>query len=244
MQIWLGLPALKRDNLQTLFSVSAPKYRLATRGLSFGRDLTWKKMLVSYLPEYKAPACVDIACGTGDISFLLAQRYPQGKVTAVDFNQLMLQIATADNQYSNIEFIQQDMCNLSSIPAESADIVTAGYALRNAPDLDQALVEISRILKTGGTASFLEFSKPSSKFWQRIQYYVLKGWGSVWGLILHGNPEIYAYLAESLKAYPDHEELLGKFNKLGFIISSQSLFCGMLKILHCTLSPNNLAVKK
>ncbi len=234
MQTWLNLAGLKRDNLETLFTVSAPKYQWATRALSLGQDSLWKKRLIKNLPAYPAPQCVDIACGTGDLSFLLARRYPRGRVLAIDYNQEMLKLARAGNSFNNIEFIREDMCNLTSICSESIDLVTGGYALRNAPDLDQALGELKRILKIGGTASFLEFSRPSGRFMQRVQYYILKGWGGLWGLLLHGNPEIYAYLAESLKVYPTHNELMNKFTKLGFKeVSSRPLFCGMLKIITC-----------
>jgi ubiquinone/menaquinone biosynthesis methyltransferase len=234
MREWLNLPALKRDNLETLFAVSAPKYQIATRALSFGRDGAWKKTLIDNLPLLQSPDCVDIACGTGDLCFLLARRYPQGRVIATDYNQQMLQLARAKNSYKNIEFVRADMCNLANIAPASVDLVTGGYALRNAPDLNQALAEVRRILKTGGTASFLEFSRPQSKVMQRIQYYILKGWGGLWGLLLHGNYEIYAYLAESLSVFPTHDALMDKFAQQGFQeISSRSLFCGMLKIITC-----------
>src|SRR6266567_4166858 len=104
MREWLNLPASKRDNLETLFAVSAPKYQIATRALSFGRDGAWKKTLIDNLPLLQAPNCVDIACGTGDLCFLLARRYPQGRVIATDYNQQMLQLAEAKNSYKNIEF--------------------------------------------------------------------------------------------------------------------------------------------
>ncbi|HVV68862.1 MAG TPA: class I SAM-dependent methyltransferase [Gammaproteobacteria bacterium] len=234
IQVWLGLPALKRENLETLFTVSAPKYHLATRTLSLGRDHAWKKILIDNLPLLQAPSCVDIACGSGDLSFLLAQRYTEGSVVAIDYNPLMLQLAEANNSYANIQFVRADMCNLDNVASDSVDLVTGGYALRNASDLNKVLDEIKRILKVGGTAAFLEFSRPQSQVMQKIQYYILKSWGGLWGLLLHGNYEIYAYLAESLAVFPTHNELLAKLVQQGFgEISSRSLFCGMLKIITC-----------
>ena len=59
---------------EKLFSEVAPRYDFITRVLSFG-DVAWKRALISSLPSYESPVCVDLACGTGDISFLLADKY-------------------------------------------------------------------------------------------------------------------------------------------------------------------------
>lgn len=233
-QSWLVLPAKKRANLKKLFSITAPKYQLATRALSLGRDAAWKKMLINNLPIDSSLHCVDIACGTGDLCFLLADRYSKGKVTGIDFNQKMLTIARHNNPYHNIEFVEADMCDLQTISSASIDVVTGGYALRNAPDLERFLLEVARILKKDGVVSFLEFSKPPTQIKQKIQYAILKTWGSLWGILLHGQYEVYAYLAESLKAFPDRRDLNKKLALAGFkAVHRQPLFFGMLNIIHC-----------
>ena len=234
IKTWLPVPEKKRKNLKKLFSLVAPKYQAVTRMLSLGRDASWKKMLVRQLPTYQAPECLDLACGTGDLCFLLAQRFPEGRIQGLDFNDEMLAKAHERNNFKNISFINQDMCNLKSISSGSIDIVTGGYALRNAPDLNSALNEVFRVLKVGGIASFLDFSKPPKKWLQKMHYVILKSWGSLWGVLFHGRPEVYAYLAESLSVFPDREQLKQKFKSHGFQeISSQLLFGGMLEIIQC-----------
>ena len=234
MQAWLGLPAKKRENVNKLFSIIASKYQFATRALSLGRDTVWKKMLINNLPADSSLHCVDIACGPGDLCFLLADRYSKGEITGIDFNQNMLTIARHNNPYPNIDFVEADMCDLQMIPSDSIDVVTGGYALRNAPDLEKFLLEVARILKKGGVVSFLEFSKPPSQIKQKIQFVILKTWGSFWGILLHRQYEVYAYLAESLKAFPDHQDLNKKLASAGFeSVQRQPLFFGMLNIINC-----------
>ncbi len=226
----LRVPELKRAYNERLFTRVAGKYGFVTSALSLGRDQAWKKRLVSALPETTHPVCVDLACGTGDITALLAERYPAGQVHGVDLTPAMLELARS-RCLAGVEFSRQDMCRLS-FRDESVDIVTGGYALRNAPDLQDALAEIRRILKPGGTAAFLDFSKPAATVPGALGYLVLKGWGSFWGLVLHRNPEVYAYIAETLRRYPDRVALHRIFGKTGLeVVSSHLLYLGMLEVV-------------
>ena len=67
--------ASKRYFNRFLFTEVAPKYHIATHFLSFGRDKIWKKKMIKKLPKKEKATCLDIACGTGDITFLLAKKY-------------------------------------------------------------------------------------------------------------------------------------------------------------------------
>ena len=183
------------------------------------------------LPASDAPFCVDLACGTGDVSYLLAERYPDGTVLGVDLTEPMLKIALERNPPANLSFVRRDMCR-TRVASRSADIVTGSYALRNAPDLKIALNEIHRILKPGGVAAFLDFSKPSATFLQVPEYWLLKGWGSMWGLLMHGNPEVYAYIAESLRIFPDRVRLRECLAEMGFtILESRRFYFGIMELL-------------
>ena len=225
-------PDRKRLYNERLFSEVAPKYDFITKALSLGRDAAWKRHLVNALPEGIArPRCVDLACGTGDVSLLLAERYPQGTVTGIDLTESMLELAKQRQIPANLSFTQCDMCD-TGIESGSIDIVTGSYALRNSPDLDKALTEIRRILKPGGVAAFLDFSKPSMRSLQRAEYWLLKSWGSFWGVALHGNHEVYAYIAESLASFPDRTHLHERVSSCGFtMITARRFFCGILEML-------------
>ncbi len=221
----------KRYYTERNFSEVAPRYDFITRALSFGQDAAWKRTLISLLPTHESPVCVDLACGTGDIAFLLAGKYPLGRITGVDITEPMLDIARHRNAHPNVSFANQDMGSLD-IVSESVDIVTGGYALRNAADLGIAIDEISRVLKPGGVAAFLDFSKPAGKIPQKMEYWGLKTWTGLWGTLLHRNHEVYGYIAESLQRFPDRPHLRDIFRDKGLsVIESRLFFGGVTELL-------------
>jgi demethylmenaquinone methyltransferase/2-methoxy-6-polyprenyl-1,4-benzoquinol methylase len=214
-----------------LFGTIAPRYDFTNRILSFGRDSTWKNSLVNDLPDNKDSHCLDIACGTGDITFRLAAKYPAGKIIGLDVTEPMIDYARERNTFSNITFTLQDMCQMNFADA-SFDIVTGGYALRNALNLEQALIEIRRVMKPGASAAFLDFSKPPNRFLQKTKGMLLKFWGGFWGILLYRNPQLYTYIAESLKQYPDRNALKQLITKLGFTnIRSRKHFLGFAETI-------------
>lgn len=220
---WLDSPGRKRIYNERHFSVAAGRYDTATRAMSLGWDAAWKRALIASLPNLPSPACVDLACGTGDVAFLLAKRYPGGTVTGVDLSEPMLAIARERNRFGNVRFERGDLCALP-FPDASSDIVTGSYALRNAPDLREAVAEVRRVLRPGGAAAFLDFSKPENPSLQRLQYLFLRGWCGFWGLLLHGTPEIHGYVAESLRAFPDRGRLPEIFLEHGFGVEAMKSF--------------------
>ena len=227
----LSTPDEKQAFNRKLFDEVAPKYDFVTQALSFGRDAAWKRCLIQNLPEKTAPRCVDLACGTGDITRLLASRFPAAQVTGLDLTPAMLEIAQKQTSNPRIDFVEGSMAALPFADA-SVDIVTGSYALRNAPDLDQTLGEIARVLRPGGTAAFLDFSKPRNPAGQAFTHAALKFWGGFWGLVLHGNPDVYGYIADSLRRYPDRPTLRAQLQTHGLAPrSSQRFFGGLLEAI-------------
>jgi demethylmenaquinone methyltransferase/2-methoxy-6-polyprenyl-1,4-benzoquinol methylase len=225
------VPERKRFFNERHFAEAAPRYDLATKAMSLGRDAAWKRALVDALPSRSEPACVDIACGTGDVAFLLAARYPGGTVAGVDIAAPMLAEARARNRFPNLRFGSGDMDALP-FPDGSVDIVTGSYALRNAPELGNALAEIRRVLRGDGVAALLDFSRPESPLLQKLQYLLLKGWCGLWGLLLHGTPEVHGYVAESLKVFPDRRKFAGILRAEGFEVAlSRRFFLGITELL-------------
>ena len=223
-----------RDKLlfnKRLFTVVAPVYRFVTKALSFGRDSAWKRKLIQCLPAIKNPQCLDLACGTGDIAFALAEKYSGGSIIGLDLNEKMLTLARTRSTFSNIRFVLVDMSH-TGFENDRFDVITGGYALRNAPDIPETLQEIFRILKPCGYCALLDFSKSRRPWLQSFSIFFLTIWGGLWGLILHGNPDIYAYIAKSLKYFPDRTALKVLLAETGFRnISSSLLFFGFLEII-------------
>lgn len=240
---FLSVPAAKREYNEILFAEVARRYDLVTRALSLGRDQAWKRALLASLPGADAtppgptPVCVDLACGTGDVTFALAARYPHGTVCGIDLTPEMLAIARSRNRCRQVTLEQGDMHRLP-FASDSVDIVTGSYALRNAPALSVALQEVHRVLRPGGTAAFLDFSKSPHWLWQRLTYGVLYAWGAFWGLLLHRQPAVYAYIAKSLWHFPDRVALRRQLSHAGFTErSSRSFYGGTLEMITVTKSP-------
>lgn len=213
----LGSREGKKHFNEKHFAESAPRYDFATRALSLGQDASWKRKLVAALPNLDSPVCVDVACGTGDVVFLLADRYGKGEFIGVDLTQEMIDLARRRSAVGEVRFECGDM-SLLTMEDSSVDVVTGSYAIRNAPDLHDALAEFHRVLKPGGMLALLDFSKPQSRLLQSLQFQLLRFWGGLWGLLLHGNPEVHGYISKSLRCFPNVEALKKKFEESGFEI--------------------------
>ena len=224
-------PIKKRDYNRALFKTIASCYNSATVLLSFHRDKAWKKFLVSSLPDTEPGTIVDLACGTGDITSKLRARYKNSLIVGLDLTKEMLQKAKGRAIKGKTVFSLQDM-SMAAIATASVDLLTGGYALRNSPDLSKTISEIRRILKPGGTAAFLDFSKPSSPLLQKTEILFLQLWGAIWGLLLRSNPDTFMYIARSLRHFPHRHGLHEKIRSGGFeILRSKLFFGGIVEVL-------------
>ncbi len=231
----LNEPSGKRNYNRELFSVVAPKYDVVTRLLSLGGDILWKRRLLRLLPGRAERAVLDIATGTGDIAESLALRYPDAQVYALDLNSEMLLRARSrlDRFASRATTVEADMADMP-FDDGTMSVVTGGYALRNAPSLEKALGEIARVLEPGGTAAFLEFSRSRSTALFAVQFRLLRFWGQVWGLLLHGDPEVYAYIARSLSRFPDRRRFHSLLASNGLTVCrAPRLYFGLLELTVC-----------
>jgi Methylase involved in ubiquinone/menaquinone biosynthesis len=226
----LSQPNGKRDYNRLLFAEVAPKYHRITRLMSLFRDAGWKRSLMSKLPVMIDGPVLDIATGTGDLLALATQRWPAAGLVGCDLSLAMLSFVRRPLSTALL-LSCQDMSSLA-VRSGSVAVVTGGYALRNAPDVRATLAESFRVLKPGGTAAFLDFSRSPSAARFGFGYWTLRLWGGLWGLLMHGNPAVYAYIAESLHLFPDRNMLQGMFADIGFTdISLHRRMFGLIDII-------------
>jgi demethylmenaquinone methyltransferase/2-methoxy-6-polyprenyl-1,4-benzoquinol methylase len=212
----------KRSYAKQLFSIVAPKYDCITKLMSLNFDRQWKNYLISKInPDQHVPLLLDIASGTGDIVFQLRKKFPKSSIIASDLSTIMLQAGNQKN--SGCHTLCNDMCKIPIVDS-CIDCITGGYALRNAPDIQIFIKEVYRVLKPGGNACFLEFSLYKNRMLQKLELFILFFWGSLLGYIFHRNSAIYAYIAKSLKQYPNKTELRNLINKNGFQITEEKFF--------------------
>jgi demethylmenaquinone methyltransferase/2-methoxy-6-polyprenyl-1,4-benzoquinol methylase len=194
-----------------LFATIADRYDLITAVLSYGQDARWKKRLVSIAHVQPGERALDLAAGTGDIAFAVASR--GAKAVGLDITHRMLQLARAKS--STVTFITGDMIDLP-FASRSFDLVTTGYGLRNVPDLDAAIDEIARVLKTGGRLLSLDFNKPENPLVRSAYLAYLTAVGAALGWLLHRDPDTYRYIPASIRRYPGARGVADRLAARGF----------------------------
>jgi demethylmenaquinone methyltransferase/2-methoxy-6-polyprenyl-1,4-benzoquinol methylase len=98
-------------------------------------------------------------------------------------------------------FLVGDMMELP-FADQSFDVVTTGYGIRNVPRIAPAMAEIGRVLRPGGMWLSLDFDKPANGLIRAAYLSYLTAVGSTLGLVLHGDPDTYRYIPESIRRYP------------------------------------------
>lgn len=191
-----------------LFAAIAPRYDRINDLQSFGMHHRWKDRLVNLAAVRPGDRVLDVCCGTGDITERLAAT--GAHATGLDFTAEMLEVARSRHskiQGANpearnaIEYVQGDALNLPFAP-DSFEAVTVGFGLRNLAEWEAGLREMHRVAKPGGRLLVLDFGRPDNALWRTLYFAYLRLIVPVYGKLFCGNASAYAYILESLKAYP------------------------------------------
>jgi demethylmenaquinone methyltransferase/2-methoxy-6-polyprenyl-1,4-benzoquinol methylase len=224
----LDAPDSKRRYVRGLFATIADRYDLITGLLSYGQDARWKRRLVELSRAGHGAAALDLACGTGDIAFALANR--GASVVGLDITARMLELARAKRPESAF-FVRGDMMALPFSGARF-DIVTTGYGIRNVPVIQPAIAEIARVLKPGGLFLSLDFNRPANGVVRAVYLAYLTIVGSALGLVLHRDPDTYRYIPESIKRYPGAAAVSDIVRQQGFSSCEYIPLLGGLMAIH------------
>jgi demethylmenaquinone methyltransferase/2-methoxy-6-polyprenyl-1,4-benzoquinol methylase len=225
-------PESKHRYVRQLFATIAPRYDLITRVLSFGRDRHWKTRLVELAGVRPGTRMLDVACGTGDITFEGARR--GASAVGLDITSGMIDLARAKPGADRLSWLVGDMAALP-VASGSFDLVTTGYGLRNTSDLSRALTDIHRVLRPGGRLCSLDFDKPE-RAPVRVAYLTfLTIFGSTLGFILHGDPETYRYIPASIRRYPGARGVCDLMRAAGFQDVRQTRVLGGLMAIHVAI---------
>lgn len=200
-----------------VFASVASKYDVMNDLMSGGTHRLWKRRFVSMIAPCADKTYLDVAGGTGDIARRLV-RSGAGKVTVCDPSAEMMEQGRAksiDGGFTGIQWLQG---RAEALPIEdsSIDTITISFGLRNVAEIDTALCEFKRVLKTGGRLWILEFTPVETpiikQFYDLYSFKVLPRLG---GLIARDR-DSYQYLAESIRAFPDKETLAERMRDAGF----------------------------
>jgi ubiquinone/menaquinone biosynthesis methyltransferase len=210
----LATPDAKARYVRRLFDTIADRYDLITVLLSFGLDRSWKVRLADLADVQRGARALDLACGTGDITFELARR--GAHATGLDLTHRMLALGRRKPAASlTSRFVQGDMMALP-FPAASFDVVTTGYGIRNVPRIEPAIGEIARVLRPGGLFLSLDFDRPGNAIVRGIYLGYLHVIGSALGWVLHRDPDTYRYIPASLARYPGATRVSAMLDNAGF----------------------------
>ena len=199
----------KKPMVRAVFDSVAPRYDLMNDLMSLGVHRAWKRDFVAALQPRPGHALLDLAGGTGDITFGW-RRAGGGPAILSDINVSMLSVgrdrAATRGQAEEVAFLVADAEALP-LPDRSVDVVSIAFGLRNCTDKQAVLTEARRVLRPGGRFLCLEFS--------RVQVAALIPAYDAWsfqvlprlGRAVAGDADSYRYLAESIRMFPDQAAL-------------------------------------
>ena len=231
-------PSSKHAYVRRLFSTIADRYDLITVLLSFGLDRGWKTRVADLAGPLEGKHALDLACGTGDITFSIHDR--GACAVGLDITHRMVELARNKTRRSSLHpaprtphpvFVVGDMSTLP-IPNQQFDVVTTGYGLRNVPVIETALTEIHRVLRPGGVLVSLDFNRPAYRVVRGLYLAYLTAVGSALGLVLHRDPDTYRYIPESIRRYPGAASVCDMMRRAGFTRAEWIPILGGLMAIH------------
>lgn len=218
-----------------MFARVAHRYDFANHLLSFQLDRYWRARTVKRLaPILAQPSsvAVDLCCGTGDLTLALA-RASRGRVLGSDFCHPMLQGAQRKVASAGLRapLVEADALCVP-LPDASVDLVTAAFGFRNLVNYRQGLQEMLRLLKPGGVAAILEFSRPPNPLFRALyEFYSHRILPLIGGLV-SGFGDAYRYLPESVQKFPDAEAFAREMQAAGFPAVEFERMTGGIVALH------------
>jgi len=210
----------KAERVRSVFDSVASRYDIMNDLMSLGIHRLWKHIAVDLAGVRTGMKVLDLASGTGDLASRFAGLVgPEGEVIMSDINLAMLEEGRKrmvdEGHAGNIEYMQIDAESIP-FPDNSFHVVTIGFGLRNVTDKEKALREMHRVLKPGGRALVLEFSKPTSKPLEKLyDFYSFRAL-PLMGRLVANDADSYRYLAESIRMHPDQETLREMMEEAGF----------------------------
>ncbi len=209
----------KAGRVQGVFTSVASKYDIMNDVMSMGIHRIWKEAMMDWLAPRAGQKLLDVAGGTGDISFKFLGRAGSGHATVCDITESMLiagrKRAEAESMSANLDWVVGDAMALP-FSDNTFDVYTISFGIRNVTRPQEALNEAYRVLKPGGRLMVLEFSQLPNPMMQSAydaySFNVIPRMGK----IIAGDSESYQYLVESIRNFPDQDTFLEMVKTAGF----------------------------
>ncbi len=224
----------KKEEVAEMFDNISKRYDFLNHFLSLGIDKIWRRKAIRILSKSQPKVILDIATGTGDFAIAALKLKPT-KVVGLDLSAGMLDVGRVKMKKKKIdhiiEMIQGDSENL---PFESNyfDAFTVGFGVRNFENLEKGLGEMLRVLRPNAIGVILEFSKPKKfpvkQYFKFHSKYIIPKVGSA----ISKDKSAYAYLPESVAAFPEGQEFIDIMIKVGYRNVESKLVSGGIATIY------------
>lgn len=224
----------KKAEVERMFDNIAPKYDLLNRVLSLGIDVRWRKKALGYLTAAQPREILDVATGTADVAILAAKMLNPGKVVGIDIANVMLDLGRekiGNLKLENVISLETGDSEVLRFADNSFDAVTVAFGVRNFENLEKGLAEMLRVLRPGGRAVVLEFSRPHIFPFKQIYNTYFKYVLPLIGRLTSRDIRAYTYLFESVQVFPEGDDFLNILTKLGY----QNPVCERLTLGICSI---------
>lgn len=200
-----------QNAMKSMFNDIAKNYDFLNDVMTFFTQKSIKNSAINSLKPNHSNI-LDVCTGTGDIAIMLAKKFPNASITALDFSLEMLKIAKIKSKNLNINFINKNALDMPFLN-NSFDLCTISFGLRNLPDITAAIKEIHRVLATNGELLIIDLGKPKMNWLYPL---ILDKVIPILGKIFHENKYPYQYLVESQKDFPSPQNLSKVLQSVGF----------------------------
>lgn len=207
----------KKEEVAEMFNNISGRYDFLNHFLSLGIDHLWRARAVKELREINPKRILDIATGTGDFAIANLKLKPE-EVVGIDISSGMLEVGKEKMKKKKVDHIvSMQLGDSEDLPFVDNyfDGLTVGFGVRNFENLEKGLAEMLRVIRPGGKAIILEFSKPKMFPIKQAFGFYSKYFIPFFGKRISKDEKAYAYLPESVAAFPegkDFEDVLEKLN--------------------------------
>ena len=208
----------KKEEVAEMFNNISGRYDFLNHFLSLGIDHLWRARAVKELREINPKRILDIATGTGDFAIANLKLKPE-EVVGIDISSGMLEVGKEKMKKKKVDHIvSMQLGDSEDLPFEDNyfDGLTVGFGVRNFENIEKGLAEMLRVIRPGGKAIILEFSKPKIFPIKQAFGFYSKYFIPFFGKRISKDEKAYAYLPESVAAFPEGKEFENVLEKLNY----------------------------
>lgn len=227
----------KKEEVREMFNNISGKYDFLNHFLSMGIDKIWRKKSIRLLQEIRPEKVLDIATGTADFAVAALALKPK-EIVGLDISEGMLQVGQQKIEKKGVsKIIRLVVGDSENLPFEDNyfDALTVGFGVRNFENLEKGLAEMLRVVRPDGKLIILEFSKPKKFPIKQAFGFYSKRIIPFLGKNISKDEKAYAYLPESVAAFPEGEAFTTILKKLGYKNVKAQLVSGGIATIYSGL---------